>query len=546
MRNRIIILALINAVLTTANAQAPSKLWDAFFNGNLVGNDLSRSLVTDNAGNVFVTGKSFHTSPLGNFTTIKYDASGNELWADHYNTSGTGTSNEGLKLVIDKWQSVYAIGTVASNSGDIAIAKYNQSGRSWVHNYEAYQFGSDADFGVDIAIDSNANIYACGQVTSMAGNLWDMYAFKCDSSGTKLLDENFSSGSGDDFPAGITATTGGNVFALTNSFDFWGSGTYDMFTINYLANWNHNWVSIFDGASNKTDHATSIKVDNASNQYICGSSVNMQVNTDMLVMKQNQYGTTLWSTYYSGTANGNDTAVSVTWLPNNFVVVTGRSKEILNATVVDAFVTIVIDSGTVVWTKKFFGTDSLGAIPTQMTTDAQGNIYICGSELLNNGSKNGCIVKYSSGGNELWSISYDAGANLNDCFNSIALDFNNDILVTGQTFTSSTNASYVTVKYGNTASSVIEKEVVDISELTAYPNPFSEKVMLSFTLKESSSVSISIYDALGHISVENKPVNLTTGVNKIEIASRSLAQGIYYAEIKTATSIKRIKIISLG
>ncbi|MEP7169882.1 MAG: T9SS type A sorting domain-containing protein, partial [Bacteroidota bacterium] len=223
-------------------------------------------------------------------------------------------------------------------------------------------------------------------------------------------------------------------------------------------------------------------------------------NDDMVVFKQNQYGTRLWVTTYNGTANLNDTAISTMWMPNGFVVVTGKCKETLNSTTKDAFVTMMIDSGTIVWTKKFFGTDSLGAVPTQMKTDAQGNIYICGYENLTGGTKNGCIIKYDSNGNQLWNISYDAGINLDDKFNSITLDNNNDILVTGQTFTTATNANYVTVKYGNGNTVINENSISGLNGSNLYPNPAKAGTGIYInTNNTSSQIPFSISDVSGKI-----------------------------------------------
>ena len=204
---------------------------------------------------------------------------------------------------------------------------------------------------------------------------------------------------------------------------------------------------------------------------------------------------------------------------------------------------MVIDSGTVVWTKKIYGTNSLGAVPTQMKTDAQGNIYICGYENLIGGTKNGCIIKYDTNGNLLWNISYDGGINLDDKLNSITLDNNDDILVTGQTFTTATNANYVTVKYTNTATTINENIFQIFSNITTYPNPFVEQTTINFTINQNAAVRISIYDLTGkHIS-ETEAQTFSKGNNHISIPRNTLANGIYIAEIKTNTASKNIKLV---
>jgi hypothetical protein len=525
--------------ISIAFGQPPQKLWDRFFNGNLAGKDISNAVITDASNNVFITGLSYHLSSSGSFTTIKYDPAGVQQWTDHYYGSSPVGKSMGSEILIDKWQNVYALGTVALNFGDIGIVKYNQSGKVWSKNYEPYYLSSDVDAGVDIAIDSSGFIYGCGKVTSLAGNLADLYTFKCDSSGTVLEDENFSSASGDDFPAGIDVTPSGNFFALTNSFNFFGSITYDIFTINFLSNWSHNWESKYNGPGNGFDYGTFIKVDNASNQFVCGTT-DYGANDDMVVMKQNQYGTRLWVTTYNGTANENDTAISTMWMPNGFVTVTGRCREQANGNTIDATVLLMIDSGTVVWTRKFYGSDSLGCIPQKMITDNNGNIYICGSETISGGTNNGFIIKYDPAGNLLWYISYDAGLNLDDKFTSIVLDNNNDILVTGQSYSSTTAADMVTVKYANSVTG--SNLITDTPILLAYPNPFHNSVTIMYEAADTSAV-FSLYDIHGKLTMQKELPGNPAVIGEFTLYNKGLPGGIYFAELKSGNSIARMKLI---
>lgn len=536
MKKKIYILLILNIATQQSFSQTPQKLWDSFFNGALTGKDESNYILTDSSGNVFATGTSFQTFNGGNFTTVKYDASGSQQWADHYSNTQASYKNYGKKLVMDKWQNVYAVGTTALHDGDLAICKYNSTGKIWSKNYEPYGFSTYDDYGIDMDVDSSGNFYAIARVNSPSGNLYDMYLIKCDSSGTKTWDLNYSGGSDDDYPVAVKTSPNGTAYTLLQSFNFFGTASQDITTFQFLSSGAQNWFSKYNGPGNGVDYPTSLKIDAVENQYICGT-VDAGANNDMVAMKQNIYGTRLWVTTYNGTANGNDTAISSTWLPNGFVVVTGTCKELLNSVVVDAFVTMLIDSGTIVWTNKFYGTNSLGAVPSQMITDAQGNIYICGSENLIGGTKNGCIIKYDSNGNLLWNISYDAGANLNDKFNSITLDNNNDILVTGQTFTTFNNANYVTVKYGNSATVLAENN--SIEHLNVYPNPTNTSITISFNLLKKENISISITDILGRKVKNISTKNDQTGNTTIKLDVSELNQGVYFVNINNGKSFAK-------
>ena len=531
---------------TNSFAQSPQKLWDSFYNGALNGKDEANNVLADSSGNVFVTGISFQTFSGGNFTTIKYDGGGSQLWADHFSNTQASYTNYGSRLVMDKWQNVYAIGTTALNDGDLAICKYNSNGRIWAKNYEPYYFSTYDDYGIDMDVDSSGNFYAIARVTSPSGNLYDMYIIKCDSSGTKIWDNNYTGASDDDYPVAIDVTPGGTAYPLLQSFNFFGTQTQDITTIQFLSNGVQNWFSNYNGPGNEDDYPTSIKVDELENQYVCGTT-DAGPNNDMVAMKQNIYGTRLWVITYNGTANGNDTAVSETWLPNGFVAVTGKSKELLNSTIVDAIVTMLIDSGTIVWTNKFYGSDNLGASPSQMITDAQGNIYICGFENLTGGTTNGCTIKYDINGSLLWNISYDAGANLNDKFNSITLDNNNDILVTGQTFTSVANSNYVTVKYGNISTGISSNTdiVKDFYLFQNYPNPFNPTTIIKYQLPNTSHVSLEVYDVLGNEIVILVNEERPAGTYEIQFDASNLSSGTYFYKLKAAEFFETNKMILL-
>ncbi|MBK8983613.1 MAG: T9SS type A sorting domain-containing protein [Ignavibacteria bacterium] len=537
------VIILIN---TASIAQPPDKLWESHYKGALDGMDEANYIITDLSGNVFITGQSFQAFAGGDFTTVMYNGNGIQLWAEHFANTQSSYSNYGIRLVIDKWQNVYAVGSTALNDGDLAVCKYNSAGKIWAKSYEPHWLDSFDDFGIDIDIDSSGNFYALARVTSISGNLYDMYIMKCDSSGGKTWEVNYTGASEADYPVDLYLTPGGTVYTLLQSYNFFGTQSDDITTIQFLSNGVQNWFSAYNGAGDDKDYPTSMKVDEAENQYICGTTDSGSDN-DMVVMKQNNFGTRLWSLTYNGTANGDDTAFSVTSLLDGNIVVTGKSKELLSGVIVDAIVTFVIDDGTIVWTNKYYGNDSLGASVSHMITDANGNIYICGFENLINNTKNGCIIKYDISGNYIFNISYDGGANLDDKFNSITLDNNNDILVTGLTFASATNSKFVTVKYGNISTGISSNnfEVKDFSLEQNYPNPFNPTTKINFEIPKSGFVTLKIYDITGKLVdvLLNESKNI--GSYTLDFNGNNFSSGIYFYTLSTQdfTETKRMILL---
>ena len=64
------------------------------------------------------------------------------------------------------------------------------------------------------------------------------------------------------------------------------------------------------------------------------------------------------------------------------------------------------------------------------------------------------------------------------------------------------------------------------------PNPFSNQTKISFYLKESSAVDLTIYDVQGR-SVYHKTENISSGVASIPWKGSHVPQGIYFFHLKT-------------
>ncbi|HMT29941.1 MAG TPA: hypothetical protein PKD91_11735 [Bacteroidia bacterium] len=480
------------------SAQTPVKIWDRFFNGNFTGKDEVRSVLSDASGNVYITGTSYHFFNGGNFSTLKYDSNGTQLWADHYYSAQQGYFNGGKKLVMDKWGNVYAVGTLAINDGDLAIIKYGPNGRLWTINYQPYSFSTYDDFGVDMGVDTSGNFYAIAQVTSPSGNMDDLYIMKCDSSGTKLWDVNYSGASAEDYPRSLAVSKAGNAYPALSTFNFFGTATYDIATIKYTTTGTPDWTSNYNGAGNAVDYPTMINVDDFENTYVCGTA-DAGATNDMVCYKQNNYGTRLWTVTYNGTASGNDTAVAIRNLPNNLVVVTGSTKELVNGVNKNAIVTMLIDSGTVLWTRKYYGAADIGATPTGMIIDNNGNFVICGYEDTPLVFRNGTILCYDVSGNIVWSDSYDSGAGLADKFNALSADPFGNIFAAGQSFTTgTTDAAYLTVKYGIGGTSSVNE--INNNTIALFPNPVSAGETVFIQMKNNfSNEPIQIYTADGRL-----------------------------------------------
>lgn len=85
-----------------------NEQWVARYNGPGNDNDYAYELAVDSSENVYVTGASYGIRPSPDFTTIKYDANGKQLWVARY--CGSGNYNSAHGLAVDSAGTVYVTG----------------------------------------------------------------------------------------------------------------------------------------------------------------------------------------------------------------------------------------------------------------------------------------------------------------------------------------------------------------------------------------------------------------------------------------------------
>ena len=139
-----------------------NQLWLASFNGAANGYDNGRAVDVDDAGNVYVTGFTEGTGSNYNVITIKYDASGAQQWAVTYNGSASGY-DEGYDIMTDNSGNVYVTGSaeVTSAASNYVTIKYNAAGvQQWATTYN--NTGANPDQAYSMDMDAAGNVYVTG------------------------------------------------------------------------------------------------------------------------------------------------------------------------------------------------------------------------------------------------------------------------------------------------------------------------------------------------------------------------------------------------
>ena len=325
------------------------------------------------------------------------------------------------------------------NTGhDAFIIKFNSFGvRKWATNYG----GGVSDFGSSIATDNTNNILVTGNTRSSnfplqdkgggayfqgiySGGFCDAFILKFDSSGVRLW-ATFYSGNNQDY--GNSITTGENddilITGQTYSLNFplWNpgggifyqrfcKGASDAFILKFDSSGVRQWATYYGG--NDQDYGNSITTDENDNILITGTtdSYNFPVLNpgggtyfqglysggicDAFILKFNFNGVRQWATYYGG--DSWDVGNSITIDENNNILVTGYT-----------------------WSYNFPVFNPGGGAYFQ---DTLGGVYFYDV----------FILKFNTSGIRQWATYY--GGSDYDYGNSITADHDNNILITGETY----------------------------------------------------------------------------------------------------------------
>jgi len=177
--------------LTIKYSPSGDSLWTARYNGPANGVDEAVAVWVDPEGNVIVTGRSVGSGTNYDYTTVKYNTSGAQLWAARYNGPGNGV-DEPSALAVDDSGNVYVTGrSIGSGTNfDYATVKYDANGNQvWASRYNG------ADNGVDeasaLTLDGKGNAIVTGRSYSAATN-FDYLTIKYNASGDTLWTRHFN------------------------------------------------------------------------------------------------------------------------------------------------------------------------------------------------------------------------------------------------------------------------------------------------------------------------------------------------------------------
>jgi hypothetical protein len=557
MTTKIYLLINLSLVLFfTSGFSQDSRIWATYYGAD--GNDGGFSVATDVSGNVYMAGitqsytgiayNGFQNSFGGGIVDaylVKFDSSGNRLWATYYGGTGNEMAFFGGKMGVatDRFGNVFLAGFTNSTTGIASGGFQNSLGGSAVNAYlvkfdstgnriwGTYYGGINADKAYSVAIDNEGNVYmagiagsaglAFGGFQNTSGGLSDALLVKFDTNGNRLwatyyggpgTEEGFCVTTDNElnvYLAGITTST--TSIASGGFQNTYGGGAYDLFLVKFESTGERVWATYYGGAGAEMELFAGdidVETDAVGSVFLTGLTSSTSgiasggfQNTyggganDAFLVKFRDIGSRIWSTYYGGI--GSDKGYSV-------------------------------------------ATDSLGNVYMAGRTDSPDAIASAGFQNTYSGALDAFLVKFNPEGIRECGT-YFGGSDMDEC-NSIALDDANNIYLGGNTANISGIAwnGFQNFHGGGTSDANLIKftscpvithveEISASAEILIYPNPSSGK----FRMSEEYNGTVAIFDILG------RSVYILNDFNgKEEIDISELQSGTYFLKIHTGNSFK--------
>jgi hypothetical protein len=307
---------------------AGNQLWEAIYDGPLNSDDASRDIAVDGSGNVYVIGyTNWDVQNRSDFATIKYNSSGQQQWIRTYNGPGS-QADFGVGIAVDPSGNVYVTGTEddlsVTHYPAYATIKYNSAGvLQWVNRYNVLW-----SYAADIVVDGSGNSYVIGHSYAL-GSTYDYATIKYNSAGAQQWVRRYNGpGSSDDYAKAIKVDASGNVYVTGEAFFTSNNGT-DYATIKYSPSGVQQWVAQYNGPGNAVDVGTAIALDASGNIYVTGESRGVNGDDDFATVKYNPAGVEQWAVRHTSPGNEvYDLASGITVDEAGCVYVTGRSNQV--------------------------------------------------------------------------------------------------------------------------------------------------------------------------------------------------------------------------
>jgi uncharacterized delta-60 repeat protein len=512
-----------------------SQQWVAKINGTSNGDDKAYAIVTDSLGNIYVAGYTTNVSSGIDMLVAKFNSEGVLQWSRPLNGPGN-SEDKAYAVVVDKALNVYIAGysTGIGSNHDFTTSKISPSGvLLWFQRYNAP--GNGDDEAKSLILDDSANVYVTGTITI---SNTEIYTIKYNTNGVYQWGQVYSGpGNDEDKAYAIIVDAARNIYVAGSSIGF-NTGS-DYILLKYNLNGVSQWTRRYSGPGNESDKAYAITLDRLNNPIITGESYDTLNKADFLTIKYNSAGDTLW-TSRKGCREFEDKAYAIIVDSIGNIYVAGSSMTDTSTGSEDLLAVKYNSEGDTLWTARYDGLAHLEDIPTCMTQNkTTKNVFIAGYNKVDSASQitDDILALRFSGetGQRMQFTNYHGNAGLDDKAYAITIDKFGNVYTTGYVTNLLTSADIFIAKYpaGDLIGiQTISTEVPETFTLYQnYPNPFNPTTKIKFDVKHQSVVSIKVFDVAGRevsVLVNDK---FQPGTYEIDCNFSRFASGVYFYQL---------------
>jgi hypothetical protein len=330
---------------------------------------------------------------IGSTTSFAQTNYINKVWEKQNSLVG---SQEKVATGIDPNGNLVYLGNQlnANNNSDIVLSCVHPNGNTVWQQICPSSISQD-DYGTDLKIDNQGNIYVTGVYHN--GSNTDYFTAKYNQMGVLQWQNIFNGNTnGDDVPSAITFDANQNVYVTGTSYG--GFTMTDIVTVKYNSSGIQQWIKTYN-FNNKVEIAQDILVDHAGDILILGTSANNWSNSDYIVRKYDANGNVLATKRHNSPGNGYDLPVKIIADINNNYYVTGTSENNGNKNIKTIAYQPNLQINWVDYIDAYSQTDE----GFSLEIDDNNNIVVVGAVTKANGGKNGYIIKYTNTGAIEWS-----------------------------------------------------------------------------------------------------------------------------------------------
>ena len=461
------------------------------------------------------------------------------LW---FNTYGGDLTEKAFSLIQTSDNKFVFTGyskSFGNGERNIYLVKTDENGNElWGNTFSR----SNWDFGYSVYETSDDGLIITGQTLSENSGNYDIYLIRTDANGdtlwTKSIDNSFN-----EYGRSVIQTDDGG-FLITG----WGqtpdSGS-KLILFKTDENGNVLWNNYIGGEFGNSGN--SLQQTSDGGFIITGYKVTGIGSCDLYLVKTNVYGDTLWTKGFSETGTnvacyGND----VKQTNDNGFIIAGYVE--YNVDDSDIYLIRTNEYGDTLWTKTMGDLPDCGAESVQQTND--GGFIISGwKHEIGSGHYDIYVLKTDNFGDTLWSKSF--GGDNNDVAYSLVEDNEGEFIIAG--FTSSypypNNGDAFLLKLGYETG--IENNINSLHfSAINYPNPFNPTTKINYSLNENSKVSLKVYNIKGQKVKTLIDEKMEAGEHSIiwngrDSNSNRVGSGIYFYKLKAGDFQKVKKMLLL-